>query len=53
MPTDITYVLILGLEAVLAVAFGILFFQEGSSPLKLVGITLVIIGVALLRSGSN
>ena len=49
----ITYVLILGLEAVLAVAFGILFFQEGSSPLKLVGITLVIIGVALLRSGSN
>ena len=49
----ITYVLILGLEAVLAVAFGILFFQEGSSPLKLVGITLVTIGVALLRSGSN
>ena len=49
----ITYVLILGLEAILAVVFGILFFQEGSSPLKLVGIAFVTIGVAFLRSGSN
>jgi small multidrug resistance pump len=49
----ITYVLILGLEAVLAVGFGILFFQEGYSPLKLVGITLVTIGVVFLRSSSN
>jgi small multidrug resistance pump len=49
----ITYVLIVGLEAILAVGFGILFFQEGYSPLKLVGITLITIGVVFLRSGSN
>jgi small multidrug resistance pump len=49
----ITYVLIVGLEAVLAVGCGIFFFQEGYSSLKLVGITLVTIGVVLLRSGNS
>jgi multidrug transporter EmrE-like cation transporter len=49
----ITYVLIVGLEAVFAVGCGIFFFQEGCSLLKLAGITLVTIGVVFLRSGNS
>ena len=49
----ITYVLIVGLEAVLAVGCGMIFFQEGSSVLKLAGLTLITIGVAFLRSGNS
>jgi multidrug transporter EmrE-like cation transporter len=49
----ITYVLIVGLEAVLAVGCGIFFFQEGYSLLKLVGITLVTVGIVFLRSGNS
>ncbi|MBD1868995.1 small multidrug resistance protein [Cyanobacteria bacterium FACHB-471] len=47
----ITYILILGLEAVLAVLFSILLLkEEGYSFLKLIGIVLVVVGVALLRA---
>jgi multidrug transporter EmrE-like cation transporter len=49
----ITYVLIVGLEAVLAVSCGIFLFQESYSLLKLVGITLVTIGVVFLRAGNS
>ncbi len=49
----ITYVLIVGLEAVLAVSCGIFFFKEGYSLMKLVGIALVTIGVVFLRSGNS
>jgi multidrug transporter EmrE-like cation transporter len=47
----LTYVLILGLEAVLVMLFGTVLLKEGYSTLKLVGIFLITIGVALLRSG--
>jgi multidrug transporter EmrE-like cation transporter len=47
----ITYILILGLEAVLAVLFSILLLkEEGYSFLKLFGVVLVVIGVAFLRA---
>jgi multidrug transporter EmrE-like cation transporter len=46
----ITYVLVVGLEAVLAVVFGAIFFQEHYSPLKLAGVGLITIGVICLRS---
>lgn len=47
----LTYVLILGLEAILVMLFGTLILKEGYSVLKLVGIFLITIGVVLLRSG--
>lgn len=47
----LTYVLILGLEAILVTLFGTLVLKEGYSVLKLAGVFLITIGVALLRSG--
>lgn len=49
----ITYVLVLGLESVLAVLFSIFFFKEGYSSPKLLGVFLVVLGVVFLRSGEN
>lgn len=49
----VTYIIVLGLEAVLAILFGILFFKEGYSFLKLIGVVLVTAGFILLRSGEH
>jgi multidrug transporter EmrE-like cation transporter len=46
----LSYVLILGLEVLMASLFGVVFFKEGYSALKLLGVFLVTIGVAVLRS---
>lgn len=47
----ITYILISGLETLLAISFSVLFLrEEGYSPPKLFGIFLVVVGVTLLRS---
>ena len=46
----ISYIVILGLEAVLALAFGIFIFREGLSALKILGFLLVVSGVGFLRS---
>lgn len=43
------YVLVLGLEAILAVFAGILFFQEGLPIRNAVGVTFVIVGMVLLK----
>jgi quaternary ammonium compound-resistance protein SugE len=48
----VSYVFILGLEAVLAVAIGACFFQENISLRKLLGVALIIGGFALLHVGS-
>ncbi len=48
----LTYVLVLGLEVILVTLFGIVILKEAYSLRKLVGIGLVTIGIALLRSGS-
>jgi multidrug transporter EmrE-like cation transporter len=45
-----TYVLVVGLEAILAVACGVLLFQEGYSLLKLLGAALITLGVIFLRA---
>jgi multidrug transporter EmrE-like cation transporter len=47
----VAYVVVLGLEAVLAVALGILLFSERVSPLKCVGVLTVVFGIALLHLG--
>ncbi len=47
----ITYVLVIGLEVVLAVLFSIPFFKEGYSLVKFLGIGFVTVGVILLRTG--
>ncbi len=49
----LTYVLVVGLEAVLAVLFSILFFKEGYSIVKLIGIFLVAMGIMFLRSSAT
>ena len=45
----VTYLFVLGLESVLAVAFGALFFQEGCSWWKLSGIALIVAGMIFLH----
>jgi small multidrug resistance pump len=49
----ITYVLVVGLEAVLAVVFGAVLFQEHYSLLKLAGVGLISLGVICLRSAPS
>jgi multidrug transporter EmrE-like cation transporter len=46
----VSYVLILGLESILAVIFGMVFFKESYSWQALCGLFLVVAGVAILRS---
>jgi multidrug transporter EmrE-like cation transporter len=45
----ITYILVLGLEAVCAVLFSLLIFKESYTPLTLAGIFLIALGTAFLR----
>ncbi len=47
---SVTYIAVLGLEAVLAFGFGALFFNEGFAWGKLAGAALVLIGVVFLRA---
>jgi multidrug transporter EmrE-like cation transporter len=44
-----TYIIVLGLEAALAVALGRLLFAEPMTAIKMLAIALIIGGVALLR----
>jgi quaternary ammonium compound-resistance protein SugE len=44
-----TYVIVLGLEAVLAVGFGMLLFAEPMTSRKLCAVALIVVGIALLR----
>jgi multidrug transporter EmrE-like cation transporter len=46
----VSYVLVLGLETILAVGFGTLFFKESYSWLGLSGVVLVVAGVAILHT---
>lgn len=48
----VSYVFILGLEAVLAFVIGVFLFQENVSLQKLVGVSLIVVGFALLRVGA-
>jgi multidrug transporter EmrE-like cation transporter len=48
-----TYILVLGLEAVLALLFGVWLFKEHYSFLKLLGIGLIVTGIAFLRTSNS
>ena len=45
----ITYIVVLGFEAITAFCLGVFFLHEASSPAKLAGVGLVLAGVAVLR----
>jgi multidrug transporter EmrE-like cation transporter len=49
----VTYIVILGLEAITAFLLSIVLLHEGSSIHKLVGIGLVLLGIAFLRLGKG
>ncbi|GAB4156828.1 MAG: hypothetical protein Fur0046_36770 [Cyanobacteria bacterium J069] len=46
----LSYILVLGLEAVLSVLFSVLIFREGYTSIKIAGLMLTVLGVALLRA---
>jgi multidrug transporter EmrE-like cation transporter len=48
---SVTYLFVLGLEAVLAFGLGVVFLKEGYSALKVFGTLLVIFGILLLHLG--
>jgi multidrug transporter EmrE-like cation transporter len=45
----VTYIVVLGLEAVIAFGLGVFLLNESSSLLKLAGTGLVLVGIAFLR----
>lgn len=49
----VTYLFVLGLESVLAFWFGVFFFKEDHSALKILGINLVVSGIMLLHAGDT
>ncbi|HEY9725893.1 MAG TPA: SMR family transporter [Chroococcales cyanobacterium] len=49
----VTYIFILGLEAVLALLFGVFFFKETYSFLKLLGVSLIVAGIIFLRTSNS
>jgi small multidrug resistance pump len=49
----VSYILVLGLESVMAALFGAIFFKETYSVPAMVGIGLIVAGVAVLRSVST
>ena len=48
---SVTYIVVLGLEAITAFLLSILFLNEGISLPKLLGVGLVLLGILLLRVG--
>ena len=49
----ITYVVVLGLEAISAYSLGVFFLKEGSSFARLAGVSLVLAGIVVLRIGKS
>jgi len=47
----VTYIVVLGLEAVAAFSLGVFFLNESSSLAKLAGVGLVLAGIVVLRTG--
>lgn len=48
----ITYIVVLGFEAVTALALSMVLLHESASLSKLAGVTLVVAGIVLLRMGT-
>jgi multidrug transporter EmrE-like cation transporter len=49
----VAYLLVLGLESLLAFSFGVLFFRESLSVAKLTGLAAITAGIVLLHLGDN
>ena len=47
----VTYIVVLGLEAITAFSLGVFFLNEGNSLAKLAGVGLVLAGIVVLRTG--
>jgi multidrug transporter EmrE-like cation transporter len=47
----VTYIVVLGLEAVTAFSLGVFFLNESGSLAKLAGVGLVLAGIVVLRTG--
>jgi small multidrug resistance pump len=47
---SVTYLVVLGLEAVLSFSLGLLVFKESITLLKVVGALIVVLGIIVLRS---
>ncbi|MDB5097130.1 MAG: hypothetical protein JWM80_1551 [Cyanobacteria bacterium RYN_339] len=45
----VVYIVVLGLEAVLAFGFGVAFFHEAVTAARVVALTLIVAGIAILR----
>ena len=45
-----TYILVLGLESVLAFGMGVAVFSEPATPVRILAVALVTVGVLLLRA---
>ena len=48
----VTYLVVVGLEAILAFLFGVLVFSESYTPVPLFGVLLIALGIISLRSAS-
>ena len=46
----VTYLVVLGLEAVLSFTSGSVVFKESITPLKVIGALFVVLGIIVLRS---
>jgi len=45
----VTYIVVLGLEAISAYSLGVFLLKEGSSVMRLAGVALVLAGIVVLR----
>jgi multidrug transporter EmrE-like cation transporter len=46
----VTYLVVVGFEAILALLFGVLVFSETCSPARIAGVLLITLGIISLRS---
>ncbi len=49
----VAYILVLGIESISALLFGILIFKENYSLTKLLGVSLIVTGIIFLHSRSS
>lgn len=47
---SVTYIIVLGLEAITALTLGLFFLGEGVTALKLAGVLLITLGIVVLRA---
>lgn len=51
-PMAVTYIVVLGLEAITALCLGIFVLHEGTSILKLGGVAFVLVGIVMLKASA-